>query len=378
MNRYKHLLVPLFLISLVLVFTMAKSPGPDQSSKITPKRSQELIERVMELIRSNYIEEPNPNRTMEGAFRGLMGSLDLLSSYLDNVEMAKFNDPDKELLPDVGIVLFKRQGAFPLIFGIRDDSPARIEEVKVGDVVTALDGQSTHTLSMLEANLYLKSRDGGPVSFKVVRGDEDRVITLERRRPETRPFILLPGGEGDRLRINRFSSGMVETFKTEGLPGLKDRTAPLILDLRNNWEGAYLEARDFLDLFISRKELGSFQQRDQAEESWTALEPAPLEQLPLIIWTNRGTLGPAEIVAAVLQKEKSAKVVGTQTAGLTAMQRMIPLDDGTGLLLTTAVYSLPGGDLLWLKGVKPDIRIEEGDESPEAYFAASRTLNSNR
>jgi len=50
-------------------------------------------------------------------------------------------------------------------------------------------------------------------------------------------------------------------------------------------------------------------------------------------------------------------VLGTQTFGKGSVQTIIPLDDGSGLKLTTAHYFTPSGRVIQAEGIKPDIEI---------------------
>ncbi len=54
-------------------------------------------------------------------------------------------------------------------------------------------------------------------------------------------------------------------------------------------------------------------------------------------------MGPAGIAAGVLRDSRWMTVVGTPTAGLTAEQKLLPLDAGDGLLLTVGAFTLASG-----------------------------------
>jgi len=88
----------------------------------------------------------------------------------------------------------------------------------------------------------------------------------------------------------------------------------------------------------------------------------------LVIWTNQATIGPAEAVVGVLKEFKKAKIIGLPTPGLVAKQNFFLLEDGSGLLLTSAIFHLRSGKKLWEKGVEPDIKIEREDQSFSSYL----------
>ena len=110
------LLTVLVIISLLLI--IEKNLAPGLFSNPSPYKNFELLGRVIYYIQNDYIEEANPAESMKGAFRGLVNSLDVLSSYLDKESMLKYSQRMENDLKDIGLVLYKRHGSFPQIVGI--------------------------------------------------------------------------------------------------------------------------------------------------------------------------------------------------------------------------------------------------------------------
>ena len=85
-------------------------------------------------------------------------------------------------------------------------------------------------------------------------------------------------------------------------------------------------------------------------------------------------MGPAEAAAAVLQELKKIKVLGYQTPGLVSKQNFLAMNDGSGILLTTAVFHLYPENKIWEQGVKPDEKMEGTDQSFQAFLEKTQTL----
>ena len=69
----------------------------------------------------------------------------------------------------------------------------------------------------------------------------------------------------------------------------------------------------------------------------------PPKNYPMVVLVNEGSASASEIVAGALQDQKRAIILGTPTFGKRSVQTIIPLDDGSGLKLTTARYYTPNG-----------------------------------
>ena len=65
------------------------------------------------------------------------------------------------------------------------------------------------------------------------------------------------------------------------------------------------------------------------------------------------TSGAAEVLASAIVSNNRGNVVGERTFGLASEQKMITLDDGSALILTTANYYNPSGKSILEEGVTP-------------------------
>jgi carboxyl-terminal processing protease len=81
---------------------------------------------------------------------------------------------------------------------------------------------------------------------------------------------------------------------------------------------------------------------------------------PVVVLVNRGTAGPAELLAAALLDNKRADVVGEKTFGEGAQQKTFELPDGAALILSVAKYGSPSGKKLQDEGVTPSVTVASG------------------
>jgi C-terminal peptidase prc len=376
-GKIRFILIPAFLMLLLFVL-LGRNLLPGLSKKSFSDDQFKLVGSVAYLIRDEYVEEPNPSKTMDGAFRGLVDSLDILSSYLDKNTVLKYEQRRDTDLKEPGITLYKTFGSFPVIIGIKENSPAEKAGLKLGESISILNGRSTLSMSMIEANLILKDKSTDPVLLKVIRGTGSEILSLDREAisPETYSYTAAEGTSG-LLRIRRLYPPCVNKLKEKVIPELRTKKKPLILDLRDCAEGDIEEAQELLDIFMEDKESGYFKDGQGTKEPLAFQPSAELKDLPLIVWANQATIGPAEALAAVLKTYKKVKIIGFQTPGLVSKQHFIPLEDGSGLLLTSSIFHLKKNKDFWEKGIEPDIKIDVEDLGSGAYLKATQKLLAN-
>jgi carboxyl-terminal processing protease len=88
----------------------------------------------------------------------------------------------------------------------------------------------------------------------------------------------------------------------------------------------------------------------------------------MIVLVNEGSASASEIVAGALKDWNRAVILGAKTFGKGSVQSVIPLSDGSGLRLTTAVYFTPKGTSIQATGIVPDIVVKlESKEKGKAH-----------
>ncbi|MGZ4787762.1 MAG: S41 family peptidase, partial [Terriglobales bacterium] len=84
--------------------------------------------------------------------------------------------------------------------------------------------------------------------------------------------------------------------------------------------------------------------------------------LPLVVLVNRGTGGPAEIVASAVLENARGDVVGDKTFGIGSIQKVIPIPDGSALILSVAKYYTPNGKAIQDDAVTPNIAVADNND----------------
>jgi len=364
--RYRWFLWTAFLAAaLFFVIQMGFLPG---GFKQAAPKGFELLDSLMRLIRNDYLEVRDPVQTAEGAYRGLVNSLDPLSAYLNKELAAKYlartggeTDP--------GVVILKRYASFPQVVSVVEGSPAEKIGIKLGDLLSAIEGRNSLSMSLAETMLLLKGTDEQPVKIRVLRGNETLDLDVPRALIFPKPFTFVrAAGKPAILRIHRFAPSLDSDLRREVLPALKNPKTALVVDIRNCQDGELEAARKFVNLFVKTADGGHFENRGGVKQAVACPAEPELGTLPLAVWVNAGTAGPAEFVAGVLQEVRQVKVVGFPTPGLVGRTEFFSLKDESAILLTAGVFSLPSGRKLWDEGIQPDVLLTFDKLDEKSYL----------
>ena len=143
-----------------------------------------------------------------------------------------------------------------------------------------------------------------------------------------------------------------------------------VLDLRGNPGGVFDQAVGVSALFLNRGVIVTLVGAHSGRHVYTAGRGATT--LPLVVLVDRETASAAEIVAAALQDNRRAVIVGENTYGKALVQSIRPLGNGAALRLTTAHYYTPKGTDISLHGVTPDLHAVDNPSTrtDEALQAA--------
>lgn len=319
-----------------------------------------IFEDVVTLISSNYVEDVDTNRLMHGAMHGLADGLDPDTAYLDVAQTEAFVKNEALAPGQTGIELTRQY--YLRVIAARDGSPAARAGLQPGDYIRAIDGQSTRDTSVFEGSRLLAGKPGTTVRLTMLRGNAAEPHEVELTR-EVLPALTVSGriaaaGTGY-LRVPSFGPATAAEIERETAALQKAGATRLVIDLRSNAFGEVEAGLPAARAFVGSGTLAYRQDRGKEKE---AVEPAaraePLS-LPVVLLTDNGTSGAAEVFAGALQGHRRAQVIGERTRGRAARQKLVALPDGSSLLLTHLFYLTPGGGAIHEKGIVPDVAVEQ-------------------
>ncbi|MCX6746012.1 MAG: S41 family peptidase [Candidatus Parcubacteria bacterium] len=89
---------------------------------------------------------------------------------------------------------------------------------------------------------------------------------------------------------------------------------------------------------------------------------ARFKDFPTVVLINGGSASGSEIVAGALKDHKLASLVGEKSFGKGSVQSLFPLEDGSSIKLTVALWLTPNQNQIDGQGIEPDVKVELTDE----------------
>ncbi len=340
------------IIAVVLLIFLFISPlgkaiiasGNDLYQKLN------VLQEIIRIVNDNYVESPDWNKVMEGAYRGMMEELDPHSVYIEPKQLDNLNEQFTGKFEGIGIEFDILDGYITVISPVAG-APAERAGLEVGDKIVKINDESAYRISRDDVQKKLRGPKGSEVTVTIRRqGQADfdvKIIRDEIPLYSVSAAFMLDDSTGY-IFLNRFS-GTTSTEVEQALRRLSNEGMQrLIFDLRGN-SGGYLEqAVEITDKFIGgRQKIVYTKGRiPSANEEFFTSRTEPFENIPLVVLINRGSASASEIVAGAVQDLDRGIIVGETSFGKGLVQRQYPLRDGSAVRVTVARYYTPSGRLI--------------------------------
>jgi carboxyl-terminal processing protease len=359
-----------------------------QSRSIWPPASEQygLLKEADQLLRTHYIGElPDQLDLQRGMIRGMVAEIDdPYTAFMEPVSHELQTDDLVGEYGGVGAFLSQdEEGIFHLI--PFSGSPAERAGIQEGDVLIAVDDQPVHNGIRLDTVLAMIR---GPVGTSVkltlaARSDEETSRTVEIIReafpiPSVTSYVLPSNSAIGVIVIHLFSEKTLEESQQAYHELLTRGVRAILLDLRDNVGGLLDSGVDVARFFLTDGLVLIEQRKGDEREYFRVESVGEASDVPLAVLVNGGTASAAEVVAAALQANHRAPLVGIPTYGKGSVQVVVELSDGSSLHITSARWQTPDGVIIDNQGLQPDVSVTEPtDEQDAIIFRAVEWLQSS-
>jgi len=352
----------LHILFVVLVASFVCYHRADSAHRSHYGSMFETFVTTLAQIKHRYLYEVDERKLFEGAMSGLVDGLEDPYSGFEGAERTKrFREQLGQEFGGIGVeITIDPETKVPKVMSPIVGSPAYEIGMMAGDRILKIDDQETRGITTGEASDLIKGKPGDVVRLTVLHPGATEPVEIEIKRAIINVASVLgdrrtPDGKWDftleadpsigYIRISQFGEKTVDELEKALAQCREKNVRGLVLDIRDNGGGLLTAANDVCDQFIKQGKIVEIRERrDVVREKYEATGAAKYADLPLAVLINGDSASASEIVAACLQDNHRAVLIGTRTFGKGTVQTPIELEGGKSLLrLTIASYWRPSG-----------------------------------
>jgi carboxyl-terminal processing protease len=289
-------------------------------------------------------------------------------SYQSRAERIETDMADTSSYEGIGAFVGFNEDPEPhiVLLDVIEGSPAEKAGLKAHDSIFKIDGSPV----LLEEGLSAVDRVRGPAGSSVTLGiqspgEPQRSVEVKRGKLSSTGRLEAYNLTGTNYGYLLFPPVGYDTLDEDVVKAMQVFTTNrklegLILDLRiaSSTRGWPLEA---LYTMFFNGPMGEFYDRqDKQTVQVEGQDVFGSQKVPLVLLVGRNTTGTPEILAASLQMQKRATVVGEKTTGSIEGATSYYLPDGSELFIQTTSFALPNGEDVGTQGVVPNVTVEAG------------------
>lgn len=348
-------------------------------------KNLDIFSTLFKELNTYYVDETEPGQLMKTAIDGMLESLDPYTNYIPESQIEDFRFMTTGQYGGIGALIHKNDEKIYVSEPYKG-FPAYKSDLKAGDVILSIDGNSVDGKSTSEISEFLKGQPGTALTIQIERTTSEGTIKLEKEvvreniKIDDVPYFGMINDRIGYIKLTGFtqtaSKEFIDAFKALKTQGMQE----LIFDLRGNGGGLLIEAVKIVNVFIPKGSLvvETKGKRKEWDARYTA-QSEPLDtEIPLTILVNENSASASEIVCGALQDYDRAIVVGKQTFGKGLVQQTRPLSYNSQLKVTVAKYYIPSGRCIQKVDYSHKNKAGVAEDIPDSLIQKFKTLKSNR
>ena len=312
-------------------------------------KNLQIMASVVQDVNTYYVDDVDAAKLLHTGIDAMLRSLDPYTNYYSESEIDDYRFMTTGQYGGVGATISKK-GDYVIISEPYKGWPAQKADLRSGDVILEVDGQSVKGKSTDDVSKLLKGSPNTELKLLIQRMGVDKPFqkTLTRQQI-TVGNVPYSGMINDHIGYIKFV-GFRENAASEvrkALEGLEknNKLDGLVFDLRGNPGGLLDEAIKTVNIFSDKGQLVVFTKgktEDANHQYFTDGEPLDTK-IPIVVLIDGGSASAAEIVSGSLQDLDRAIVVGSNSFGKGLVQTTHPLPYNTQMKITSSKYYIPSG-----------------------------------
>ncbi|BAZ23852.1 carboxyl-terminal protease [Kalymmatonema gypsitolerans NIES-4073] len=324
--------------------------------------SQNWLQTRREVLSKDYTTK----QAAYDAIRAMLRKLnDPETRLLDGKQLASLEMESSGKFIGVGLIDFsvdsdEKTKELRVVTAIAD-TPAARAGLQPKDIIQAIDGVPTKTLSHDQAMMRLRGQAGTQVVLTVRRQGKTFDVPLLREAISVQPVRTSLKQEGGKIigyiALTQFTPNASQEMRNAVKELLNKNVDGFLIDLRNNPGGLLQPSTEIASLFLNKERVASIRDRTGSLEQ-IQTSGSKLTNKPVVVLVNDGTASASEVLAGALQDNRRALLVGTTTFGRGRLHGGEQLSDNSVVLVSVGNLLTPGGRDISRFGIKPDYVVE--------------------
>jgi carboxyl-terminal processing protease len=339
----------------------------------------DVLNEVRQILQRDYVKPDNLDEEalFEAAVNGMIGILNDNGTYYVTPTDHQLDTTISGSFEGIGATISAQNNEIVIVAPIRG-TPAEAAGLTSGDIILAVDGESTKGWTVEKAVLRIRGPKGTQVTLEI-KHDDGKVQEYKLTRSTVQVDSVTRDPPGGAIRdssgnivdgigyvhIREFSRRTPMELENAIREEVAEGAKAMILDVRSNPGGLLQQTLQATDLFLDRGTILIQRDRNGNETNSNAesyRRGQIISDVPIVVLQNRFSASAAEIVAAALRDNGRATIVGEKSFGKGTVNIARELDNGGALYVSVAQWLTPAGAVIDQIGVRPDIEVIPTDE----------------
>ena len=344
--------------------------------KVRKSNTSEL-EKVYNTLLNEYYGKVDKEKLSEAAIQGMMNFLgDQYSVYFNEEQSEDFNLKLNGTFTGIGIEVIQDKDKKIIVTSVFENSPASKAGIKENDIIIKVDNESTNNKNLKEVTDKIKNYKK-PFTITIKRKNEEKTMSLSTATisiPSVTSKVLEKNDKKiGYMYISIFALNTDEQFKKQLEKLEKQSIDSLIIDVRNNTGGHLESVKNIASLFLNKDQvICQIKTKNKLEKIYSTENNNRKYKIAILI--NGGSASGSEVLAAALNEEYGATLIGTTTFGKGTVQKVLNLSNGSMVKYTAETWLTSKGNSIDKTGIKPTIEEQINDK----YYETQKDEDDNQ
>lgn len=365
-NRFNSAeLILIIIMSLLLGLIVGEIIFSNKCTDSKVINNENEMQKVYNTLLKDYYGKIDKDKLSEAAIQGMMQYLeDQYSVYYNEEESEDFNLRLNGTFTGIGLEVTQDSNNNIIVANVFDESPASKAGIKAKDIITKVNNETTKGKKLKEVTDKIKSLKG-KFTVTIKQGTEEKTVTLSTGTiaiPSVTSKIITENNKKiGYIYISIFALNTDEQFKKELQKLEKQNIDSLIIDVRSNTGGHLKSVKQIVSNFLNKDQvICQIKSKDKTEKIYSTENNNRKYKIAVLI--NNGSASGSEVLAAALNEEYGAKLIGVTTYGKGTVQKVMTLSNGSMVKYTAETWLTSKGNSIDKTGIKPTIEVKIDDK----------------